>query len=327
MAGTLDTGELDGIPTEGEPNFGRTDLHESDQIGLTGFKMNRIHAGPGNPDPTTDNILFYTDQNAWPERLYDKFTDPSIPARFDPPLASNYNLGFLCASGPFRLKAGKTERLSLAVAYGADLDQIHGTLARVQQIYNANYRFTPDVSTATLASRMGVDASSERVLLRWRLGQEGMARLERSTSGAGWLEVGQTRSDGTGNVTFEDRDIEAGGHYAYRLSVWSDGQWAIADELRVDVPSGVALSLAGLRPNPAAGRELTIHLTLASAEPASLEMLDLAGRRVLARDVGALGPGQHVVHLGDGARIRPGIYMMRLVQGREIRHARAVVLE
>ena len=68
-------------------------------------------------------------------------------------------------------------------------------------------------------------------------------------------------------------------------------------------------------------------VTLASAEPASLEILDLAGRRVLARDVGALGPGQHVVHLGDGARIPPGIYMMRLVQGREIRHARAVVLD
>ena len=327
VAGTQDTGELDGIPTQGEPNFGRTDLSESDQIGLTGFKTNRIYPGPGNSDPITDNIVFYTDQNSWPQRLYNKFTDPSVPARFDPPLASNYNIGFLCASGPFRLKAGKTERLSLAVAYGADLDQIPAALDRIQKIYNANYRFTPDGSTATLASRIGVDASSGRVVLRWRLGQDGMARLERSTPASGWLEVGQTRSDGTGNVTFEDRNIEAGGHYAYRLSVWWDRQWASADEVDVDVPRVVAVSLAGLRPNPAVARDLTIHFTLVSAEPASLEMLDMAGRRVLSRDVGSLGPGQHVVHLGDGARVAPGIYMLRLVQGQEARHARAVVLE
>jgi len=220
-----------------------------------------------------------------------------------------------------------SERFSLAVAYGANLDSLHGTLDRVQKIYNANYRFTPDGSTATLASRVDVDASSERVVLRWRLGQDGLARLERSTPASGWLEVGQTRSDGIGNVTFEDRDVEAGGHYTYRLSVWLDGQWASADEVDVDVPRAVALSLAGLQPNPAVGRELTIHFTLVSAEPASLEMLDLAGRRVLAREVGSLGPGQHVVHLRNGARIAPGIYLLRLVQGQEVRHARAVVFE
>jgi hypothetical protein len=326
VADTQDTGELDGIPTQGEPNFGRTDVHESDQIGLTGFKLNRIQAGPGNPDPTRDDIVFYTDQNNWPQRLYSMFTDPSMPARFDSSLAINYNIGFLCASGPFRLKAGKTERLSLAVAYGADINEIHGALDMVQKIYAANYRFN-DGSTPTLASLMGVDASSERVLLRWRLGHDGLARLERSTPASGWLERGQARSDGTGNVTFEDRDIEAGGHYAYRLSVWSDRGWTLADEVGVDVPRTAALALAGLRPNPAVGRELTVQFTLVSAEPASLEMLDLAGRRVLTRDVGSLGPGLHVVHLGDGARVAPGVYMLRLVQGQGVRHARAVVFE
>jgi hypothetical protein len=191
----------------------------------------------------------------------------------------------------------------------------------------AQARAILDVTTATLASRIGIDISSDHVLLRWRLGQDGMARVERSASGAGWLELAQTRTDGTGNVTFEDRDIAAGGHYAYRLSVWVDGQWASADEVQVDVPSGPALSLAGLRPNPAVGRDLTIHFALASAKPARLEMLDLAGRRVFGRDVGSLGPGRHAVRLGDGARIAPGVYVLRLVQGQEIRRARAVVFE
>ncbi len=326
-ANTHDTGEGDGIPTQGEPNFDRTDKDESDQIGLTGFKTNRIRAGLGNPDPTIDDIVFYTDSRRWPERLWNHFTDPNPAARFDSALAANYNIAFLLASGPFFLKAGKTERISLALTHGADLTALGGTVHTVQQIYNANYQFPPDTSTATLASLINVDASPERVLLRWQLGQDAMARLERSTQASSWLELGRTRSDGTRQVTFEDRDIEAGAHYAYRLSVWSDGQWTIADEVRVDVPIGAALSLAGLRPNPAMGRDLTIHFSLASAEPARLELLDLAGRLVLAREVGSLGPGPHVVHLGEGARVRPGLYMLRLVQGQRIRRARAAVLE
>src|SRR6185503_9517049 len=136
---THDTGEGDGIPTEGEANFDRTDLNESDQIGLTGFKMNRIRAGAGNPDQSTDGILFYTDDQNWPSRLYGKFSDPNPAARFDTALASNYNIGFLFASGPFSLKAGKTERFSLALAYGANLTELRNNVRTVQQIYNANY--------------------------------------------------------------------------------------------------------------------------------------------------------------------------------------------
>ena len=58
--GTFDTGENDSIPTSGEPNFDRTDLNESDQIGLTGFKLNRIRVGAGGVGPT-DDIIFYMD--------------------------------------------------------------------------------------------------------------------------------------------------------------------------------------------------------------------------------------------------------------------------
>ena len=155
IPGTHDTGEGDGIPTAGEPNFDRTDLHESDQIGLTGFKMNRIKAGAGNPDPTTDGILFYTDPNNWPARLYDKFTDPYAPARYDSALAANYNIAFLFASGPFTLKAQQHERFSLALAYGADLTELRSTVSTVQQIYNANYQFAVPPTMPTLTAETG----------------------------------------------------------------------------------------------------------------------------------------------------------------------------
>lgn len=166
--GTKDTGESDGIPTEGETNFDRTDLHESDQIGLTGFKFNRIRAGAGNPNTNVENIVFYDEGKQWPKKLYDKFTHPDS-AHFDPPLALNYNIGFVFASGPFTLKAGKTERFSLALAYGADLEELENTVQIVQLIYNANYQFAvpPPMPTVTAETgdgyvRLSWDDQAER---------------------------------------------------------------------------------------------------------------------------------------------------------------------
>ncbi len=136
--GTEDTGEGDGQPTKGEPNFDKTDLNESDQIGLTGFKMNRIKAGAGNPNEETDNIVFFEDGKHWPQRLYDFFTSD---ASFDQALVLNYNIGFLFASGTFKLEAGRRERFSLALAFGPTLNELKNTVKTVQLIYNANYQF------------------------------------------------------------------------------------------------------------------------------------------------------------------------------------------
>ncbi len=155
LDGTGDEGERDGIPTEGEPNFDGTDLNESDQIGLTGFRINRIRAGQGNPDQTTDGIVFFTNSDDWPRRLYEQFTDPDPAVRFGEPLASNYNIGFFFASGPFKLRAGQTERFSLALAYGADLEELRRSVRTVQRIYDANYRFAVPPPLPTLTAEAG----------------------------------------------------------------------------------------------------------------------------------------------------------------------------
>jgi hypothetical protein len=178
---TGDIGEGDGIPTDGEPSFDRTDLNESDQIGLTGFKINRIRPGQGNPDQTTDGIVFFTDNSNWPQRLYEKFTDPDPAVRFDPPLASNYNIGFLFASGPFTLKAGQRERFSLALAYGADLNELRRTVRTVQQIYDANYRFAVPPPAPIVSAEAG----------------DGFVRLN-------WSDISERASDPvTGQLDFE----------------------------------------------------------------------------------------------------------------------------
>lgn len=161
--GTGDTGENDGIPTPGEQNFNQTDINESDMIGLTGFKMNRIRAGEGAPTSATDNIVFYMQEQEWPRRLYNQFTHPDPAVRFDEALVLNYNIGFLFASGPFRLEAGRRERFSLALAYGQDLTELESHVATVQSIYNANYQFATPPPLPTVQAFAG----DGRVTLVW----------------------------------------------------------------------------------------------------------------------------------------------------------------
>jgi len=58
----------------------------------------------------------------------------------------------------------------------------------------------------------------------------------------------------------------------------------------------------------------TIQLSLSATAPASLELFDLAGRRLWSRDVSELGQGEHVVRVADGAQLPAGVYFARLTQ-------------
>ena len=97
----------------------------------------------------------------------------------------------------------------------------------------------------------------------------------------------------------------------------------------LDVPgeAAVAFALGPVRPNPSRGGALTVHFALAGPEAASLELLDIAGRRIVAREVGSLGAGRHALDLGAGRHLAPGIYLVRLCQGAGVRVTRAAVLE
>jgi hypothetical protein len=85
------------------------------------------------------------------------------------------------------------------------------------------------------------------------------------------------------------------------------------------------LALAGARPNPTVGAA-HIWFTLPSSDPATLEMLDVAGRRVMRRDVGSLGPGPHMVMLDSSLGVKSGLYFLRLRQGEQELHGRVVLI-
>ena len=46
--------------------------------------------------------------------------------------------------------------------------------------------------------------------------------------------------------------------------------------------------------------------------PATLELLDVSGRRLLVRDLGVLGLGAHSIDLAAGGRFPAGLYLVRL---------------
>ncbi|HET9325515.1 MAG TPA: T9SS type A sorting domain-containing protein [Candidatus Eisenbacteria bacterium] len=75
-----------------------------------------------------------------------------------------------------------------------------------------------------------------------------------------------------------------------------------------------AFALRGALPNPADSRVL-VSFELPATRPGTVELYDLAGRRVAHRDLGAFRPGPHSVSLGQGERIRPGMYFVRLRHG------------
>jgi hypothetical protein len=87
----------------------------------------------------------------------------------------------------------------------------------------------------------------------------------------------------------------------------------------------LTFAIQGVHPNPAVGG-LRIRFSLPDARPARLVVYDVAGRRVVEREVSQLGPGLHSVKL-DTRGLAAGVYMVRLNQAGRSLTARAIVLD
>jgi hypothetical protein len=114
--------EGNGMPDQGEPNFGKTDPDESDQIGLTNFNF---FAQSASPDMSDDNLLW----NRMTPGRFDII--PSIPQDGD----------FIYSSGYFPMRPKQRERFSVALLFGETYKDVVRNKKIVQQIYNAGYKF------------------------------------------------------------------------------------------------------------------------------------------------------------------------------------------
>uniref|UniRef100_A0A832I2I1 T9SS type A sorting domain-containing protein n=1 Tax=Eiseniibacteriota bacterium TaxID=2212470 RepID=A0A832I2I1_UNCEI len=186
----------------------------------------------------------------------------------------------------------------------------------------------PLAVTPALASLVSAEALPDRVTLTWAATDAAghSATVYRRDAGADWRAMATTAFAGDGRLVHVDTDVVPGAAYDYRLGLREGGVETFAGETRVVVPAGPDLAIAAVRPNPTP-RDVVVTFALPRAASASLELVDIGGRRVRTREVGSLGAGRHTVNLTEGTAALPaGVYIVALhAEGRTVTRRVSIV--
>lgn len=158
------------------------------------------------------------------------------------------------------------------------------------------------------------------------------AAIYRRPEGGPWSARALAEVSASGHVTLDDAAVAAGKAYDYMLVVGSQRGETFGGQAAVRMPSSLgvnpgasaAFGLRGVAPNPAVDH-LSVAFALRSSEPATLDLLDVTGRRCLAQDVTAFGAGNHRVDLSVRGRVPAGLYFLRLSQAGHTATSRVVV--
>ena len=188
-------------------------------------------------------------------------------------------------------------------------------------------RLGDDGPVAIDLSLVETDARPDGVTLRWRAtsGTIQLATIWRRGASEDWTALGDALADGVGDLVFEDAAVIPGARYGYRVSFVDEGTERFAGEVWVTIPGTVAFTLEPAWPAPAPG-PVKLSFSLDGAEEASLEIIDVSGRRVLVRELGAPGPGRHTLELSEASRLAPGVYLVRLAHGDRARVRRRLLM-
>ncbi|MFN8586641.1 MAG: hypothetical protein U0704_02480 [Candidatus Eisenbacteria bacterium] len=187
----------------------------------------------------------------------------------------------------------------------------------------------PNAYMALTGSAMRADVttalatSDTTVLVNWQLTPSTLVTpnvWRRNLPGGAWSMVA-TLPGAAGATSFEDDNVVVGATYEYRLGITIDGEERFYGHVTVVMPSGPtppAMAITGVFPNPvdrAAASAPRVAYRLRGTAPARMELLDISGRLVHTYELGTPGPGAHEFALPAGGGIRPGVYLLRLVQG------------
>lgn len=187
----------------------------------------------------------------------------------------------------------------------------------------------PNLPVATTASLVSAEATPDGVVLAWFASSPAFsAAIERALTPDAWTDVTRVAADGTGHLAWTDRDVTPGTRVGYRLRWAESGTMRHSSETWLEVPreASLAFALHGARPNPSHGAPV-LAFTLPSAQPATLELFDVSGRRVASQNLAAPAPGQHAVRLGAERALAPGLYLARVTQAGHSATARIAVTE
>ena len=174
--------------------------------------------------------------------------------------------------------------------------------------------YLPLLVTPVQASLVSAVAAPDRVTLTWYTADAAglPANIYRRTESTDWASLGQIDVPASGQIILVDNTVTAGSRYQYRIGILEGGTESFFGEASVTVPT-LALAIASVAPNPAS-RDLWVSFTLPSAAPATLRLIDIAGREVRSREVGA-SAGPQRINLAEGGVLPMGIYAVKLTQG------------
>jgi hypothetical protein len=140
-----------------------------------------------------------------------------------------------------------------------------------------------------------------------------------------WITIAQVRADGEGALVVVDEQVAVGEHFEYRLLSGVGEAEIILGQVGATIPPPRPLALTSARWDRSS-RAVRVALTLATREPARIELFDVMGRRLVSDDLGSPGPGDYDIQLTTPASLSSGVYFVRLTQGRAERTGKAVVL-
>jgi len=173
---------------------------------------------------------------------------------------------------------------------------------------------------------VSIEVGPGRAHLVWRgaVGDATPYLVQRRSGEEGWRSIRESSLGPEGALEHEDRGVAPGSHVVYRLAVQRGEALVSLEEADVDIPLPMPLALRFVHTEDR-GRQVRVSYVLETHDRATLEVLDIAGRRVLVRDLGAPGAGEHEFRFSSDP-LAAGIYFVRLHQGQRLRTARLVLI-
>ncbi len=179
-----------------------------------------------------------------------------------------------------------------------------------------------DAPVATQLALVGSELVDGKARLTWYSGDGSgeSVRIYRRYVPGDFAQVASAVIGGDGLVSYEDATIEAGRSYEYEVGVMNAGREMRLGRVWLDVPVGRSLSVRA-----AANRagQMRLAIVLPTTEAASLELVDVTGRRVAERELRAQSPGEQEVSFETGS-LKPGVYWARVSQAGKLAAAKVV---
>ncbi len=246
MVNTGDEGEGDGLPTPGEPHFETRDMDEVDMVGLKAL-----------PIPLFSEARISNDEQIW---------QLLRPGRIDTQqTAGDYAL--MPASGYFPLEKGQSKRMTVAIVFGRDHQELLNNVSDLRGYYQRYLGNYSPVRSFTVALDDSTRTFTDSVPLVWEAdslqGVDSLALFYSTLGNRYWFKTGTILSN-NGHFIVDTGELPSSVFYRFRLETAGDAPFyrAQTDSFFTIDNSGAANETPELIWDLADGLKISGHHTL-----------------------------------------------------------------